>query len=71
MARNNQEFTTIVTLNAKQAKEELKKMQDTIDRLKAKKDALMKDPNSSASDLNKTNKALREAEELEKIRSQH
>ena len=37
-------------------------MQDTIDKLKAKKDALVKDSNSSASDINKTNKALREAE---------
>ena len=62
MAKNNQEFTTVVTLNAKQAKDELKQMQDTIDKLKAKKDALVKDPNSSASDINKTNKALREAE---------
>lgn len=36
MAKNNQEFTTVVTLNAKQAKDELKQMQDTIDKLKAK-----------------------------------
>lgn len=62
MARNNQEFTTVVTLNAKQAKDELKQMQDTIDRLKAKKDALMKDPNSSSTDISKANKELRNAE---------
>lgn len=62
MARNNQEFTTVVTLNAKQAKDELKQMQDTIDRLKAKKDALIKDPNSSSSDISKANKELRDAE---------
>ena len=62
MAKNNQEFTTIVTLNAKQAKDELKQMQDTIDRLKAKKDALVKAPNSNASDIKNANKELREAE---------
>lgn len=62
MARNNQEFTTVVTLNAKQAKDELKQMQDTIDKLKAKKDALVKAPNSNASDISKANKELREAE---------
>ena len=62
MAKNNQEFTTIVTLNAKQAKDELKQMQDTIDRQKAKKDALVKAPNSNASDIKNANKELREAE---------
>ena len=62
MAKNNQEFTSIVTLNAKQAKDELKQMQDTIDRLKAKKDALVKAPNSNASDIKNANKELREAE---------
>ena len=62
MAKNNQEFTTVVTLNAKQAKDELKQMQDTIDRLKAKKDALVKAPNSNASDIKNANKELREAE---------
>ena len=62
MAKNNQEFTTIVTLNAKQAKDELKQMQDTIDRLKAKKDALVKAPYSNASDIKNANKELREAE---------
>ena len=62
MAKNNQEFTTIVTLNAKQAKDEQKQMQDTIDRLKAKKDALVKAPNSNASDIKNANKELREAE---------
>lgn len=62
MAKNNQEFTTIVTLNAKQAKDELKQMQDAIDRLKAKKDALVKTPYSNASDIKNANKELREAE---------
>ena len=62
MAKNNQEFTTVVTLNAKQSKDELKQMQDTIDRLKAKKDALVKAPNSNASDIKNANKELREAE---------
>ena len=62
MAKNNQEFTTVVTLNAKQAKDELKQMQDTIDRWKAKKDALVKAPNSNASDIKNANKELREAE---------
>ena len=62
MAKNNQEFTTVVTLNAKQAKDELKQMQDTIDKLKAKKDALVKDPKGSAADISETNKGLREAE---------
>ena len=62
MAKNNQEFTTIVTLNAKQAKDELKQMQDAIDRLKAKKDALVKAPYSNASDIKNANKELREAE---------
>lgn len=42
MARNNQEFTTIVTLNAKQAQDELQKLQRNIDTLKKKKDDALK-----------------------------
>lgn len=62
MAKNNQEFTTVVTLNAKQAKDELKLLQDNIDKLKAKKDALIKDPNSTSGAISKANKDLREAQ---------
>lgn len=42
MANNTQEFKTIISLNAKQAKDELKQLNDRVDNLKKKKDDALK-----------------------------
>lgn len=62
MARDQQTFETIVKLNTQDAQNELKKMQDNIDKIKAKKDALINDPNTKKSDLKDVNKELKQAE---------
>lgn len=60
MARNTQEFETVVTLNAQQAKDELKTMQERLDELKRKKDTLLSGKDYDAKDLRTLNKEIRQ-----------
>ena len=59
MARNTQEFETVVRLNAQQAKDELKTMQERLDELKRKKDSLLSGKDYDAKDLRTLNKEIR------------
>ncbi len=56
MSRNTQEFETVVRLNAQQAKDELKIMQERLDELKRKKDTLLSGKDYDAKDLRTLNK---------------
>lgn len=60
MARNTQEFETVVRLNAQQAKDELKTMQERLDELKRKKDTLLRGKDYDAKDLRTLNKEIRQ-----------
>lgn len=60
MARNTQEFETVVRLNAQQAKDELKTMQERLDELKRKKDSLLSGKDYDAKDLRTLNKEIRQ-----------
>lgn len=60
MARNTQEFETVVRLNAQQAKDELKIMQERLDELKRKKDTLLSGKDYDAKDLRTLNKEIRQ-----------
>ena len=60
MARNTQEFETVVRLNAQQAKDELKTMQERLDELKRKKDTLLSGKEYDAKDLRTLNKEIRQ-----------
>lgn len=60
MARNTQEFETVVRLNAQQAKDELKTMQERLDELKRKKDTLLSGKDYDAKDLRTLNKEIRQ-----------
>lgn len=60
MARNTQEFETVVRLNAQQAKDELKTMQERLDELKRKKDTLLSGKDYDAKDLRALNKEIRQ-----------
>ena len=60
MARNTQEFETVVRLNAQQAKDELKTMQERLDELKRKKDTLLRGKDYDAKDLRMLNKEIRQ-----------
>lgn len=60
MARNTQEFETVVTLNAQQAKDELKTMQERLDELKRKKDTLLSGKDYDPKDLRALNKEIRQ-----------
>ena len=60
MARNTQEFETVIRLNAQQAKDELKTMQERLDELKRKKDTLLSGKNYDAKDLCALNKEIRQ-----------
>lgn len=60
MARNTQEFETVIRLNAQQAKDELKTMQERLDELKRKKDTLLSGKNYDAKDLRTLNKEIRQ-----------
>lgn len=60
MARNTQEFETVVRLNAQQAKDELKTMQERLDELKRKKDTLLSGKDYDAKDLRTLNNEIRQ-----------
>ena len=60
MARNTQEFETVIRVNAQQAKDELKTMQERLDELKRKKDTLLSGKNYDAKDLRTLNKEIRQ-----------
>lgn len=60
MARNTQEFETVVRLNAQQAKDELKTMQERLDELKRKKDTLLSGKDYDAKNLRTLNKEIRQ-----------
>lgn len=60
MAKNQQQFETIVTLNAQQAKDELKAMNDKLADLKQKKDDLLKSRDYEPSDLKTINKEIKQ-----------
>ena len=60
MSRNTQEFETVIRLNAQQAKDELKTMQERLDELKRKKDTLLSGKNYDAKDLRTLNKEIRQ-----------
>lgn len=60
MSRNTQEFETVVRLNAQQAKDELKTMQERLDELKRKKDTLLSGKDYDAKDLRTLNKEIRQ-----------
>lgn len=60
MSRNTQEFETVVRLNAQQAKDELKTMQERLDELKRKKDTLLRGKDYDAKDLRTLNKEIRQ-----------
>lgn len=60
MARNTQEFETVVRLNAQQAKDELKTMQERLDELKRKKETLLSGKDYDAKDLRTLNKEIRQ-----------
>lgn len=60
MARNTQQFETVVKLNAQQAQNELDKMYQRLKQLQADKDKLLKDPAHSASDLKAVNKEIKQ-----------
>ena len=60
MARNTQEFETVIRLNAQQAKDELKTMQERLDELKRKKDTLLSGKDYDAKDLRALNKEIRQ-----------
>ena len=60
MARNTQEFETVVRLNAQQAKDELKTMQERLDELKRKKDTLLSGKDYDVKDLRTLNKEIRQ-----------
>ena len=60
MARNTQEFETVIRLNAQQAKDELKTMQERLDELKRKKDTLLSGKDYDAKDLRTLNKEIRQ-----------
>ena len=62
MARNTEEFKTIVTLNAQQAQDKLKQLQDDVDELKKKKEALLSSKNYNAEDIRTLNKEIRHGE---------
>lgn len=60
MSRNTQEFETVIRLNAQQAKDELKTMQERLDELKRKKDTLLSGKDYDAKDLRTLNKEIRQ-----------
>lgn len=60
MSRNTQEFETVIKLNAQQAKDELKTMQERLDELKRKKDTLLSSKDYDAKDLRTLNKEIRQ-----------
>ena len=60
MSRNTQEFETVIRLNAQQAKDELKTMQERLDELKRKKDTLLSGKDYDAKDLRALNKEIRQ-----------
>lgn len=60
MSRNTQEFETVVRLNAQQAKDELKTMQERLDELKRKKDTLLSGKDYDVKDLRTLNKEIRQ-----------
>lgn len=60
MSRNTQEFETVIKLNAQQAKDELKTMQERLDELKRKKDTLLSGKDYDAKDLRTLNKEIRQ-----------
>ncbi|WP_311440178.1 phage tail tape measure protein [Hoylesella buccalis] len=60
MARNTQEFETVIRLNAQQAKDELKTMQERLDELKRKKDTLLSGKDYDVKDLRTLNKEIRQ-----------
>ena len=61
MARNTQEFETIVKLNAQQAENQLAKLKQTVTDLKQKKDDMLASKNYDAKDLRALNKEIRQA----------
>ena len=61
MARNTQEFETIVKLNAQQAENQLAKLKQTVTDLKQKKDDMLASKNYDAKDLRTLNKEIRQA----------
>lgn len=66
MASNTQEFRTIVSLNARQAEDELKKLNDRVDALKKKKDDALKGNGSwSKQDAKDLRQATSEAKAYE------
>ena len=60
MSRNTQEFETVIKLNAQQAKDELKTMQERLDELKRKKNTLLSSKDYDAKDLRTLNKEIRQ-----------
>ena len=61
MARDTQEFETIVKLNAQQAENQLAKLKQTVADLKQKKDDMLASKNYDAKDLRALNKEIRQA----------
>lgn len=61
MAKNQQIFETIVTLNAQKAKDEVKILNDKLSDLKQKKDDLLKSGNYEPTDLKAINREIKQA----------
>lgn len=67
MAKNTQEFETVVTLNTQQAKNNLQDLKDRVAQLKQSKDAMLSGGNYKAHALKALNKDIRQAESEIKV----
>ena len=64
MARNTQQFETVVTLNAQQAQNQLAKMEENLKKLRKDKAELLSGKSYKPEDLRELNKEIRQAEGL-------
>lgn len=64
MARNTQQFETVVTLNAQQAQNQLAKMEENLKKLRKDKAELLSGKSYNPEDLRELNKEIRQAEGL-------
>ena len=64
MARNTQQFETVVTLNAQQAQNQLAKMEENLKKLRKDKAELLSSKSYKPEDLRELNKEIRQAEGL-------
>ena len=64
MARNTQQFETVVTLNAQQAQNQLAKMEENLKKLRKDKAELLSGKSYKPEDLRELNQEIRQAEGL-------